>query len=226
MFPTIVTIRTYFSLFSIKYLILSLETPCVLCEGETDFLYWRKKNFSLHWSFHRPVVFLRSVTAEGIFHPRSVYVRFVVDKLSLADVFLQVVLSSPVSNIPQVPHTHLDLHVAFTRRASGRRLGTFQKAVHFRKSEIIGYKSTVTFSLYIWLTANFTNPNLPQLRVTGGLPSHWQRHWPVPQLSWLSADWHDTTRVAACSGLLARAHAAWSWLIHQHLLGQHLTWWG
>jgi len=41
---------------------------------------------------------------------------------------------SPVSIIPSMVHIHLHLHVAFTRRTNGRSLGTFQKAMLFRKS--------------------------------------------------------------------------------------------
>jgi hypothetical protein len=79
------------------------------------------------------------------------------------------------------------------------------------------------FSVSILLTAKVTNMNLSQLCVTGGLPSYWQRDRPLPQLSWLPADRHNTTRTTARSGLLARAHAAWPWRIHQHLLGQYHT---
>jgi len=80
------------------------------------------------------------------FDPRSVRVRFVVDKMALVQAFIRVFRSSPVSIIPPLLHFHLNLHVAFTR-ANGRCLGTFQKAVLFRKLRGIIQKSTFTFSL-------------------------------------------------------------------------------
>ena len=51
--------------------------------------------------------------------PRQVDVGFVVNKLELGQVFLPVHRSSPVSIIPPMFHTHL--HVALTRRTSGRK---------------------------------------------------------------------------------------------------------
>jgi hypothetical protein len=72
------------------------------------------------------------------FDPRSVHVRFVMDKVALGQVFLPVLRFPPVSVIPSVFHIHFHLHVALTRRTNGRSLGTFQKAVLFRKSGSIG----------------------------------------------------------------------------------------
>ena len=47
--------------------------------------------------------------------------------MALGQVFLPVFQFSPVSIIPSMLHTHLHLHVALTRRANERSLGTFQK---------------------------------------------------------------------------------------------------
>jgi hypothetical protein len=51
-------------------------------------------------------------------------VKFVVDKLALGQVFILVLLFSPVSIIPPMLLTHLHLHVALTRRTIGRGLRT------------------------------------------------------------------------------------------------------
>jgi len=63
--------------------------------------------------------------------PRTVHVVFVVDQEALDEVFLPVLLLSPVSIIPPMLHTYLHLHVAVTRRTNARSLGTFQKAMFF-----------------------------------------------------------------------------------------------
>jgi len=49
------------------------------------------------------------------FYLRSVHVRFVVDKVPLGQVFLEVLRVSPVCNIPLLPHTILPLHLVLTR---------------------------------------------------------------------------------------------------------------
>ena len=64
------------------------------------------------------------------------------------------------------------------------------------------------FSLYMVDNESYKPEFFSQLCFTGGLPSHRQRDRPLPQLSWLPANGHNTARVTACSGLLARAHAA------------------
>ena len=84
----------------------------------------------------RPLVSGQSLRRPGLY-PRSVHVRFVVDEVALRQVFLRVLLFSPVSIIPLMPHNHLHLHVAVTRRTNGRSLGTFHKALLFLKSELV-----------------------------------------------------------------------------------------
>ena len=73
-----------------------------------------------------------------VFDPRPVDVRFVVDKMTLGQVFLQVLRFSPFSIIPPILHTHLHPHLALTRKTNARSLGTFQKAMFFRKSSKAG----------------------------------------------------------------------------------------
>ena len=56
------------------------------------------------------------------FDPRSVYLKLVVDKLALENVYLLIFLLSPVNIIPTVLHTHLHIHIALTIRTKGRSL--------------------------------------------------------------------------------------------------------
>jgi hypothetical protein len=74
------------------------------------------------------------------FNLTSVHVSFVVDVVSLGQVFLWICRFSPVSTIPLMLHTHLYLNVALIRRMNGRSLESFQNTILFRKSGSIGYK--------------------------------------------------------------------------------------
>jgi len=58
------------------------------------------------------------------FDPRSVHVRFVMDKGSLWQVSFPLLRISPVSIIPPMLRTHLLLHVCFYQKGNGRSLGT------------------------------------------------------------------------------------------------------
>jgi hypothetical protein len=58
--------------------------------------------------------------------------------VALGLIFLQLLLLSSVSTIPPKLHTHLHLHVAFTRSTNGHSLGTCQKATLVRKSGSAG----------------------------------------------------------------------------------------
>jgi hypothetical protein len=66
-------------------------------------------------------------------NPRSDYVRSVVGKVAMGQVFLRELPFFLVSIIPPVLHTHLHLHVAITKRTKGRNLRTFQKEMIFWK---------------------------------------------------------------------------------------------
>jgi len=79
----------------------------------------------------------------------SAYVRFVVDKVALWQVFLRVLRFYPLSIIPANLHTHLHVRVAVTRRTNGRSLGTFQKVKFFRKCWTMGYKNRLTFTFSV-----------------------------------------------------------------------------
>jgi len=59
--------------------------------------------------------------------------------------------------IPPMPHIHINLNVALTRRTNGRNLGTFQKETLFRKSGSIRWKSIFT-CLSLW-TVKFLWPS-------------------------------------------------------------------
>jgi hypothetical protein len=61
------------------------------------------------------------------FYPRTVHVRYVVDKVALGRVFLRVLRFLPVTVIPPVLHTHLHLHVALTTQTKGRMPGNLQR---------------------------------------------------------------------------------------------------
>jgi hypothetical protein len=54
-----------------------------------------------------------------MFDPRSVGVRFMVDKLALGQVFLRVLQFPPIYIIPPMLHTCLHVHTTFTRRTMG-----------------------------------------------------------------------------------------------------------
>jgi hypothetical protein len=78
------------------------------------------------------------------FDPRSVYLRLVVDKFALENVYLRILLVSPVSIILTVLHTHLHINIALTRRTNWRSLRPLETATLFRKVENTGQKSTFT----------------------------------------------------------------------------------
>ena len=83
------------------------------------------------------------------FDPRSAYMRFVVDKVALGQVFLTVFLFYPLNIISTNLYTHPHLRVAVTRRTKERSLGTFQKVKFFRKWGIMGYKNRLTFTFSV-----------------------------------------------------------------------------
>ena len=62
------------------------------------------------------------LTAEMLFDAMGVRLRFVVDKVALRQVLLPVLLFSPVSTTPPMPHTPSHLLVALTRRSNGPNL--------------------------------------------------------------------------------------------------------
>jgi len=65
------------------------------------------------------------------FDPRSVNLRFVVDKVTIVLAFLRVLGVSVVQIIPPVLHPYLQVHLHVTRRRNERKLGTFHKVILF-----------------------------------------------------------------------------------------------
>lgn len=55
----------------------------------------------------------------GLDH-RPLHASFMVDKVALEQVVLQVLRFSPVSNIPPMPHTRLHLNTVLTKEKSGQ----------------------------------------------------------------------------------------------------------
>jgi hypothetical protein len=70
----------------------------------------------------------------------------VVDKATLEQGFLRVLRFSPYCYHTNNAHAHLTrLPVAFAGRTKGKSLGTFQKAMLFRKSRSTGQQITSNF---------------------------------------------------------------------------------
>ena len=84
------------------------------------------------------------------FDPRSVHMRYVMDKVALGQISVPVLLFSPVSIVPLVLHPHILLNSTLIRRLSGRSLRTFTQSSAV--SCIGGYWNTVTkVSTALWL---------------------------------------------------------------------------
>jgi hypothetical protein len=111
-------------------------TECVHCEVQNEYIYiigtvYNHKK-AVPWLWLYVAGFSPRIPR---FDSRSVHVWW-----TLEQVFLRVLLFSPVSIIPPMFHTHLHLHVALTRS-----LGTSQQAMLFQTSCSIGYDSSFTF---------------------------------------------------------------------------------
>ena len=65
------------------------------------------------------------LTAKAPCEPVSV--KFVVDKIGTGTSLSPSTLVSPVSVIPLMMHTHLDLHVVGDRKTNGQNMGPFYK---------------------------------------------------------------------------------------------------
>jgi hypothetical protein len=108
------------------------QTRCVYCKVGTDLLYI----CYIDWGFSSDLPSLRRLVAgfspcRPVFDPRPINVRFVVDKITMGQVFLQVLRFSPVSIIPPTLHTNLHPHLALTRQTNVRSLGTFNERCSF-----------------------------------------------------------------------------------------------
>ena len=80
--------------------------------------------------------------------PGQFLVTYFAGKLALGHVFLGALRFSPVSIIPPLSHTHLQLHVPPTRRANVRKPGNLQIKQSFHKSEALSRK---IFSLLMFV---------------------------------------------------------------------------
>jgi hypothetical protein len=74
-----------------------------------------------------------------VFHHRSFHVKFVMDKVALAESFLTVLLFRPVIIIPPMVHTYLHLNT------TGRSLGPSKKHCSFGSSGALGLKALSLF---------------------------------------------------------------------------------
>jgi hypothetical protein len=81
---------------------------------------------------------------------------------------------SPVSDSAPILRTPFRLHVALTRRKNRRSPGTFQKAMVFRRSENIAWKSNFTF--------------FRLLRASGHRNTQWGRKFPVDPTAWCGGE--------------------------------------
>jgi hypothetical protein len=73
------------------------------------------------------------------FDHSPVHVTFVVDKVALGQLFLQVLWFYSVGIIPSVPQTQLHVHISLTTRTNELSLGTFMKSMPFLKQRIWKY---------------------------------------------------------------------------------------
>jgi len=82
------------------------------------------------------------------FDPRSVDVNIFGGQLTRDQIFRNVSRFSPVSITPPMLHTHLHLHVVFTKRTNERSLGTFQKQCIFGYGREFSRKLLLYFSVF------------------------------------------------------------------------------
>ena len=106
---------------------------------------------SVPWSYNiKAVSWLRRSVAgfsppTPEFDPRSVRVGSLVDRVAVGQDSVPVLRLSPVSVVAPMLHTHLDRHGCLTRGTNELSLGTFQKAVLFRKFGSVRYKNPLLF---------------------------------------------------------------------------------
>ena len=126
--------RAIISLYNINWLVSITQTQCVYCAVRTGYLNIIYVNCH-PW----PRLLVRGFSPQKLgFDPISIHVIFMLNTVTLGQGFLPVLLLSPVSILPPVLNIHLHLPAVVTRRTNGRSLGTFHKAVLFRKKRSIG----------------------------------------------------------------------------------------
>ena len=121
------------SLYNINWLVSITETESVYCAVRTGSWY------IIHVNYHpRPRLLLHGLSLQKLgFDPSSLHLIFVLNSVTLGQSFFPVLLFCTVSIIPPMLHIHLHLQVFVTSRTNGRSLGTFHKAVLFRKLKSI-----------------------------------------------------------------------------------------
>ena len=118
------------SLYSINWLVFITETECVYCAVRTS--------NAVPW-LRRLVACLSSWIPE--FDRSSVWIRFVVDKLALWQVFLGTLQYSPVNIIPLMLHTHLLL----PERQTGKPCEPYKKEWNVENRGTLHRKKNVHF---------------------------------------------------------------------------------
>ena len=143
-----------FLLSTLNYLVSHLD---ILLKLVHEFSYEcnRKENW---WLYENWLIigllkksFSRPLTAEGRIRSQVSSCEFVLDKMAVGEVFLQVLRFSPVIITLPVFHAHICLQIALTRRTNVRNLGIFKTIMAFRKSGSFRWKSTSNFLLFSWL---------------------------------------------------------------------------
>jgi hypothetical protein len=127
------------------------------------------------WVF-KAVPWLRRLLAvlsprKSVLEPMSDHVRFVVNKVTLGQVFLWGLRFSPVTTIPPMLRTHLRLHAGLTIRTNGRSVAAIQKSNKVSEIGELWIESTFSESLkgqYLYMLRydDHMNPNfLMEFRV-------------------------------------------------------------
>jgi hypothetical protein len=127
------------SLYSIDWLVFLTEMECVYRAVRNESLCIIQVNFLLYKAMSSLRRLVSSLSSRRtMFDPKSVHLGFVVDRVTLEQVFLGILKFPLFAVIPLVLHSRLHLHVALSRRTNGRRVGNFQKTVLCRKPVSVG----------------------------------------------------------------------------------------
>ena len=122
----------------LNWLVFITEVITALVELNLD-QFSRSLWLAVHWSGRQSQV---SQCEGPRFDSNSVHVRFVVDAVTVGQVFLRVFRFFSDSIIPLILHAHLHLHAALscTTTSNGRSLAVFQKANLIWKLEWLNRK--------------------------------------------------------------------------------------
>jgi len=145
------------------------EENWVIC----DVRYLSLFTFSLKVSAMAQVVNRQPLTAETRLR-FQVYVRSVVVKVALRQVFVQVFRFSPANIIPPMLHARTSSTRCFYRKDKRAKPGNLQKAILFRKSQKRGCRTLTAFSSHH--TADCSQQRHVNYLVSPWLLAHYQRH--------------------------------------------------